>query len=62
MSDLCPLSFVFRHMQMADSLQPEEVLQLCDELRPEGLALWMETALPPDDLDALFEQFCKRYA
>ena len=41
---------------------PDEVLTLCDELKPEGLAFWLETPLPPRELDALFEQFCKRYA
>jgi hypothetical protein len=40
---------------------PDEVLPLCDELRPEGLALWSEGVLPPDDLDDLFDRFCKRY-
>jgi len=35
---------------------------VCDELRPEGLAFWMETALPPEELDSLFEQFRKRYS
>jgi hypothetical protein len=40
---------------------PQEILPLCDELRPEGLALWSEGILSPDDLDDLFKEFCNRY-
>ena len=58
---------MFRKIQKAGrSLQiicpPEQVLPLCDELRPEGLAFWMETALPPDKLDRLFELLCSKYS
>ena len=39
---------------------PEEVLALCDTLRPEGLAIncWPDT---PQDADDLFAQFSRRY-
>jgi len=57
---------MFRKIQSAGrALQiicpPDEVLALCDELQPEGLALWSEGVLSSADLDDLFEQFCKRY-
>ena len=57
---------MFRKIQRAGkSLQvlclPEEVLPLCDELKPEGLAFWLELALPPNELDQLYEQFCRRF-
>jgi hypothetical protein len=38
----------------------DEVLALCDALRPEGLAVWVDTPLPVAELDALFERFCRR--
>lgn len=58
---------MFRKIQHAGkSLQilcpPEEVLPLCDELKPEGLAFWLELVLPPNELDQLYEQFCRRFA
>jgi hypothetical protein len=40
---------------------PHEVFELCDALRPEGLAIAIEGALTPTELDQLFEQFCRRY-
>ncbi len=40
---------------------PEEVLPLCEVLRPEGLALIIDGDLTPEELDALFERFCRRY-
>jgi hypothetical protein len=39
----------------------EEVLALCEALQPEGLAIWVDTALTPDALDALFARFCEVY-
>ena len=58
---------MFRKIQRAGkSLQilclPQEVLPLCDELKPEGLAFWLELALPPNELDQLYEQFCRRFS
>ncbi len=58
---------LFRKIQRAGkSLQilclPEEVLPLCDELKPAGLAFWLELILPPNELDQLYEQFCHRFA
>jgi hypothetical protein len=38
-----------------------EVLELCQVLRPEGLALSIDTPLPPEELDSLFAQFCRLY-
>jgi hypothetical protein len=38
-----------------------EVLALCEALRPEGLAIWVDAPLTPDKLDDLFVRFCKRY-
>jgi hypothetical protein len=57
---------MFRKIQSAGrALQiiclPQDILPLCDELRPEGLAFWSEGILPPHDLDDLFEIFRKRY-
>ncbi len=58
---------MFRKIQRAGkSLQiicpPEQVLPLCDELEPAGLAFWLELTLPPNELDQLYDQFCRRYA
>ncbi len=39
----------------------KEVLTLCDELRPEGLALMVETPLTVDELNDLFAQFCSHF-
>jgi hypothetical protein len=39
----------------------EEVLALCEALRPEGLAIWVDAPLTPDELDDLFARFCKLY-
>ncbi len=39
----------------------EEVLELCKALRPEGLALFLDPAPPPEDLDRLFDAFQRRY-
>lgn len=57
---------MFRKIQKAGrALQiicpPEDILPLCEALRPEGLAFWLEMVLPPGELDGLFEQFCKRH-
>ncbi|HEY9077663.1 MAG TPA: hypothetical protein VIO61_14110 [Anaerolineaceae bacterium] len=38
---------------------PGEVLRLCEELKPEGLALSGSAGV--EEIDALYEQFCKRY-
>jgi len=35
----------------------DEVLELAQSLKPEGLAILIESSPPPDDLDALFGQF-----
>jgi hypothetical protein len=40
----------------------EEVLALCEALRPEGLAIWVDAPLTPDQLDDLFVRFRKQYA
>lgn len=39
----------------------DEVLALCEALRPEGLAILIDTPLTPAELDGLFAQFCRRY-
>jgi hypothetical protein len=39
----------------------EEVIELTRSLRPEGLAILIECPPAPDDLDALFTQFCHRF-
>jgi hypothetical protein len=39
----------------------KEVLALCQALQPQGLAIWVDTALTPDALDALFARFCEIY-
>ncbi|MHC4519440.1 MAG: hypothetical protein ACYTAS_12690, partial [Planctomycetota bacterium] len=39
----------------------EEVLELAESLKPEGLAILIECPPPPDDLDTLFNQFCRRF-
>lgn len=39
----------------------EEVMELAGSLRPEGLAIFIEQPPAPDDLDALFAQFCGRF-
>ncbi len=46
---------------IGDYHQAEEVLDLCQALRPEGLAIWVDSPLTPDELDDLFEQFCRQY-
>lgn len=38
---------------------PDEVLALCDALRPEGLAIMIDQAMTPDKLDSLFDQLCR---
>jgi hypothetical protein len=38
-----------------------EMLPLCEELRPEGLAFMITESLTPEALDDLFEQFNRRY-
>ncbi|MCF6287356.1 MAG: hypothetical protein L3K26_19565, partial [Candidatus Hydrogenedentes bacterium] len=40
---------------------PEEVLELCDAVKPEGLAIQVLGKIAPDDLDELYRAFCKRY-
>jgi hypothetical protein len=39
-----------------------EVLTLCEVLAPEGLAFLLDNPPPPDELDDLFRQLCRRYA
>jgi hypothetical protein len=41
---------------------PDEVLALCDALQPEGLAIMIDQAMTPDELDGLFAQLCRRYS
>ena len=41
---------------------PEEVIPLSEALRPEGLAILIETQLAPAELDDLFAQLFRRYA
>ncbi|MBN1581712.1 MAG: hypothetical protein JXA89_13490 [Anaerolineae bacterium] len=57
---------MFRKIQNSDrSLQvicpAQEVLTLCAELEPEGLALTVETPLTVAELDDLFGRFCARF-
>jgi 5-methyltetrahydrofolate--homocysteine methyltransferase len=40
---------------------PEDVLPVCDALKPEGLNISLSGSLRPDELDDLFAQFCRRY-
>jgi len=40
---------------------PNEVLDLCEALRPEGLAILLDDPPPPAELDDLFRQMCRRY-
>jgi hypothetical protein len=39
----------------------EEVLELCEALPPQGLAIMVEGSLSPEDLDALFAAFERRW-
>lgn len=39
----------------------DEVLELAEALKPEGLAIFIESPPAPDDLDLLFGQFCGRF-
>ncbi len=39
----------------------DEVLELAESLKPEGLAIFIEHPPAVDDLDALFTQFCRRF-
>jgi len=39
----------------------EEVLELAELLKPEGLAIFIECPPAPDDLTALFDQFCRQF-
>ncbi|HIJ74472.1 MAG TPA: hypothetical protein HPP83_10270 [Candidatus Hydrogenedentes bacterium] len=41
---------------------PEEVLELRAQLRPEGLAIWVDPAPPPLELDGLYTEFSRPYA
>ena len=41
---------------------PEEVITLCEALRPEGLGILVDAPLSPDELDDLFAQLCHRYS
>jgi len=41
---------------------PEEVIALCEALRPEGLGILIDTPLSPGELDDLFAQLCHRYS
>lgn len=38
-----------------------EVLQLCRELKPEGVCYFASTPLPPDQLDQLFSEFQRQF-
>jgi hypothetical protein len=40
----------------------DEVLALCEALRPEGLAIMVDSPLTPAELDNLFAQFCRHYS
>ncbi len=40
---------------------PEEVIEVCQALRPEGLALLLESSLTPAELDDLYAEFCRFY-
>ena len=40
----------------------EEVLELCEALKPEGLAIIVTGALTPGQLDDLFREFARRYS
>jgi hypothetical protein len=37
----------------------DEVLTLCEALRPEGLAILIDSPISPDELDNLFARFCQ---
>lgn len=39
----------------------DEVLALCEALSPEGLAIQVEGIRSPEELDCLFEEFCRRF-
>jgi len=39
----------------------EEVIELAQSLKPEGLAILIESPPAPNDLDALFRQFCRPF-
>jgi len=39
----------------------DDVLPICDALRPEGLCLSVSHSLSPDQLDDLYTAFCRRY-
>jgi hypothetical protein len=41
---------------------PGEVLALCEALRPEGLAILLDSSPAPDELDSLCARFLKQYA
>ena len=40
---------------------PEDVLAVCDILKPEGLNISLSGSLTPDELDELFARFCRKY-
>lgn len=40
---------------------PDEVLAVCDELEPEGLAFLLDTPISVKDLDALYGALCSKY-
>lgn len=41
---------------------PEEVIALCEALRPEGLGILLDAPLAPSELNDLFAQLCRRYS
>ena len=57
---LCKIQRRGRSLQVV--CPPEDVLPLCDALRPEGLAIAVGGALTPVELDELFERFCRQYS
>jgi hypothetical protein len=57
---------MFRKVQAADRAvlvycPAEEVLELCDMLQPEGLAILLDNPPPVTELDTLYAAFCTRY-
>jgi hypothetical protein len=39
-----------------------ETLKLCEELRPEGLAIWAMGGSKPQELDNLYGELCRRFS
>ena len=40
---------------------PEEILTVCKSLRPEGLAVYVDGKVTPQELDDLFDEFTRLY-